>query len=507
MIIIYYIIMKRTEQKYLDDNGLTEAPKCYCGNTLKFRSYKLGYAHYCSAKCANSDPIKKERTRQNNIVKYGVENISQLQSVKKKKEGKCNKGHGKPWTEETRLAIRQTMRSRYGVDHPSQLPDYLEKRKQTWVKKYGVEHISTLETTRTSKRIKKDKITALNHPDILNIEHKDGETIYTVNCDIHGNFEIPCGIYYDRKRLGSCLCTKCQPIGFINRSKLELFVETILKNNNISFEKHKRGIIGSKELDFYIPSHRIAIECNGVYWHSDVIKTDKKYHANKYQKCLEQGIQLLQLWEDWIINKPDIVEDLILSKLGIYGEKIGARKCIVREITQTQVDSILQHHIQGTLNASHKLGLFYKNELIACMLFNKVRGSMMGKTYDGYELSRFCSIPGHQIIGGAGKLLTYFIKNTNPTKIISFSANDISMGNVYKALGFMNTKISSGSYWYIANNSLTRFHRFHFRKSELRKMGYMEGTEFEIMNKLPYHRIYDSGTTCWELDINKKEVQ
>lgn len=498
--------MNQSEEKYLNDNGLIEPPKCYCGNPLKFRSYSRGYAKYCCAACANKDPRKKEATRKNMLAKYGVENISQIKAVKDKKAGKCNKGRGKPWTEAQHKLFKATMQQRYGVDHPSQLPEYIQKRENTWLTKYGVKHISELESTKQSKRNKKDMETISNHSDIVDIVHRDGITFYICNCPIHGKFEIPSGIYYDRKRLDSELCTMCQPIGYISKSKLESFIENLLIAEGVVFQKHVRGILDKKELDFYIPSHNLAIECNGVYWHSDKVKTDKKYHFQKYSKCNLARIQLIQIWEDWIQNKPDIVRDVVRSKLGIYNERVFARKCAVKEITQIEADNILQYHIQGTIKSSYRFGLFYDGRLIACMLFNKFRGNMMGKINSGYELSRFCTIPGMQVIGGASRLLKYFIRRYNPDKITSFSANDISNGNLYKALGFINKKQSSGSYWYIQHNTLIRFHRFHFRKSELKKMGYEYGTEFEIMNKRPYHRIYDSGTTCWELMIKKEDL-
>ena len=497
--------MTRTEQKYLTDNGLSEPPKCYCGAPLNFRTYGLGYTKYCCPACANKDPRKKVKTKLNLIKKYGVENISQLQSVKDKKVGKCNKGHGKPWTDTQRDAFIATMIQKYGVAHPSQLPEYLSKREATWMAKYGVKHVSELERTKLAKRNKKDIETMLKHPDIVEIHHKNGQTIYTCTCPIHGKFEIPSGIYYDRVRIGSECCTLCQPIGCINKSKIETFIEDLLNEHGVEFQKHVRNILVKKELDFYIPSHNLAIECNGCYWHSDKIKTDKKYHFQKYSDCNTAGIQLIQMWEDWVQNKPDIVKDIILSKLGIYDERIYARKCLITEISQHDVDNILQYHIQGSIKCPHRIGLFYEGKLVACMMFNKFRGSMMGGSNIGYELSRFCTIPGVQIVGGASKMLTYFVRHYCPDKIISFSANDISNGALYKALGFINRKQSSGSYWYIENNSLIRYHRFHFRKSELKKMGYNDGTEFEIMNKLPYHRIYDSGTTCWELGIKKEE--
>lgn len=46
------------------------------------------------------------------------------------------------------------------------------------------------------------------------------------------------------------------------------------------------------------------------------------------------------------------------------------------------------------------------------------------------------------------------------------------------------------------------FYQYHFNKNQLKKMGFdISQTEAQIMSKLPYYKIYDSGTTKWTLEI------
>ena len=85
-----------------------------------------------------------------------------------------------------------------------------------------------------------------------------------------------------------------------------------MDENGIPYETNNRTILGGKELDIYIPSKQIAIECNGIYWHSYDNKPIK-YHINKYTECLNKGIQLITIWEDWIIHKPEIVRSIYLK--------------------------------------------------------------------------------------------------------------------------------------------------------------------------------------------------
>ena len=118
-----------------------------------------------------------------------------------------------------------------------------------------------------------------------------------------------------------------------------------------------------------------------------------------------------------------------------------------------------------------------------------------------FELIRFCSKPGIQVVGGASKLFKHFIEKYNPPKIISYSSNDISTGTLYGSMGF--TKVSESiSYWYI-DKQRKRYHRSNFRKCDLIKKGCpIDMSEHEWMSLQGYLCIYDCGQTKWEFINN-----
>ena len=90
---------------------------------------------------------------------------------------------------------------------------------------------------------------------------------------------------------------------------------------------------------------------------------------------------------------------------------IQARKCIVREIkNNVELNGFLQtNHLQGHVNSSIKIGLFYDESLISVMTFGKLRKSLGQKHKEGnYELLRFCNKVDHLVIGGASRLFNYF---------------------------------------------------------------------------------------------------
>ena len=93
------------------------------------------------------------------------------------------------------------------------------------------------------------------------------------------------------------LGTRCP---FCKRYKKELEIRTFLLKylNKEDIIINDRVLLNNKrEIDFYVPKKRIAIEFNGLYWHSDKFK-EKNYHLNKSKELEEKGIRLIHIFED-----------------------------------------------------------------------------------------------------------------------------------------------------------------------------------------------------------------
>lgn len=490
-----------------------------CGAPTKFKTLEIGFARTCCVACAAKDPqrifkskqtcfdrygdanynnrarfletmtgqewgFKKQSTHDTIRERYGVENISQRDDIKRKKEETCLRN--------------------YGVSNALKLDRVREAGKAAMIKKYGVDALFKLPgfRARTAEAERRKFIEA--HPDVIDIL---SDSTWVCKCPhpectkcMERIYLSRNQIYNDRKRNGSELCTKLLPIGSHNQgTTIELFIRDILDKHRIPYKTNVRNIVPPKEIDIFCPDHNIAIECNGVYWHS---MKPTNYHKEKFNTCKAQGIQLLTIWEDWVQNKPAIVESLVLSKFGIYNERIGARECDVVEVSSKRAQQFFEtNHIQGKCKSKVKLGLEHAGKLVAVMAFNN-RSKMSGcKEAEGWELIRFCSLLNTQIIGGADRLLKHFISQNKPSKIVSFSSNDISIGQLYKRLNFEEYS-SSLAYWYIQQDTLKRYHRTSFCKTRLHKMGFDTSmSEREIMEQLPYWRIYDSGTTGWVIFI------
>jgi len=139
--------------------------------------------------------------------------------------------------------------------------------------------------------------------------------------------------------------------------------------------------------------------------------------------------------------------------------------------------------------------------MVSLMTFGKERRSLGSKHKEGsWELIRFCNKINHVVIGGASKLLKYFIKNSNPDKITSFCDRRWSPNtDFYSNLGFNFIHNTDPNYWYYKNNTYEKSHRYNYRKDVLVKKGHDPNkTELEIMDGLGYLRVYDCGSSKWE---------
>jgi very-short-patch-repair endonuclease len=122
------------------------------------------------------------------------------------------------------------------------------------------------------------------------------------------------------------ICTVCNPIEKpVSETENEL-AAFVKKHYNGDIILNDRNILNGKELDIYLPELKLAIEFNGLYWHSEMEKYDN-YHVDKTNTCEKQDIQLIHIFEDDWNFKQDIVKSMLLNKFKRTDQSIFARNC------------------------------------------------------------------------------------------------------------------------------------------------------------------------------------
>jgi hypothetical protein len=299
-------------------------------------------------------------------------------------------------------------------------------------------------------------------------------------------------------------------IDFDSSSKAEKEIREFLIEHGVPANEmvyNNKKIIAPHELDIFVTSKNIGIEYNGLYFHSEIAgNKHKDYHLSKTQSAEKLQIKLIQIFEDEWKYKRNIVESRLLSSLGMFESKIGARSLTIQEITQKEKSKfLLENHLQGNDKSSKFYGLFKAQELLSVMTFSRPRLALGNKTVEKnvWELVRFCSKNKFLIVGGFSKLLNFFVKSVGPKKIITYADRRYSSmsDNVYVKNGFSVTGATKPNYFYMKKYDV-RKHRFGFNKKYLIKKYNIQDTtptEAEIMRSLRYDRIWDCGHIKFEL--------
>lgn len=389
---------------------------------------------------------------------------------------------------------------------PRDMKNIVEKRKDTWLKKYGVENPSQNAECQ-SKRLATIASRDYSVQRRLTAYEKESkgyeQVIQRVKeyvTPLFGRDEYSgsrCANVYDWKCIkcdgqfkshidwGSFpKCPTCYPKK--NSSIGEDQVAEYVKSLGFDVIRNDRSVLGNLELDIYIKDKKIAIEYNGIYWHSSE-KKRPTYHVDKFLRCKALGIHLIQIFDfEWEMSG-DIVRRRLASILGC-NTRIPARKCILVELNTSEYKTfVVQNHLSGYAAATYRYGLVYENELVAVMSFAKSR-----YTKTGMEMVRFCST--HNVVGGASKLLVHFIRQHSPDEIVSFANRCWSNGGLYRSLGFTDVTLKENNtgYWYVRDG--VKHHRSSFTKSRLVKIGYpTDQSESEIMKNAGYLKIHDCG--------------
>ena len=491
-------------------------PYCVvCNTPVKF----LGKTT-CSISCRsllaknNSEQIVNKR-KLTNLEKYGVSNAMQLDSSKQKRINTMIEKYGGKVSDKTRLLSskrsselntkgRETLKSKYGITNPGQLPTHREKSKKTLIQNFNSDSYFKSEeffNISLEKRYKKWNVIFPNSVELLDISTpKDKLTVFEnpnlllkFKCNVCNNVEeLPTETAKWRtKQTGTpCLCCSGINQGSVKQQELYDFVVSLGV-----FAQQNFILNNKKEIDVFCPAFNIGFEFNGLFWHND-LRINKTYHADKTIAAHKQNIKLIHIFEDEWDYKKDIVKSRIRNLLKLNLHKIYARRCTISTVNRIEEKAFLENnHIQGYARSTVAYGLYFENQLVSLMSFGNLNPAKgYRKEIGHYELLRFCSITNTSVVGSANKLLSKFIKDQQPIKIISFADKRWSTGELYQTLNFSQNKDTALNYWYINLKNGTRIYRYQLRKN---KSDDQSISEYENRLKQGYLRIWDCGSTKW----------
>ena len=466
--------------------------------------------------------------------KYGVSNVSSLESVKNKKIETSLKNFGvaNPF-QSARVQSKQqeTMRARHGEktsrqSHITNFDDY--KNLESWLVMFAEQHG---EKPTIAEAAQNFNVT----PSAISIQKKQQ--------NLHHLFKVA-------------------------QSQKEEEFKKFLELNfpQVIVVQNDRTTINPQELDFFFPEHNFAVEISPTSTHHSSdnklnygknVPKDKNYHLNKMSSAQAAGVELLTVfdWMPW-----DKVMEFISHRLEGSYEKTYARN--TTPVFIQKGNNTASKKVKDFINSNHVLGfnskgtqfytfLEYKGEIVAAAAWGKprtlnIKNKKKDKTNNislnnnndptTIELVRMCFAKNHSVPGGASRLLKTFIKeykntvNDGLNKIITFSDNDLGSGKIYEKLGFdvvskpvaqknyvhPDVKTSSGTNFTVKGTSLHLAGADRLLKNlpgyqptgmlckclnDFHKKGECLPSNTEIVESYGFLPVYNCGYKKWELSL------
>jgi len=481
-------------------NNIYSLPSCVvCGNDATWNKLKGGdYRECCSVKCAMLNPKRMKKIKETNLKKYGsespfgnkkvqekakvtvqqkygVDNISQLDEIKNRKKDTCKRNFGvtvplkSPIVMET---LRNTNLMRYGVENVFQNNAIRDKIKETSWHRYGTEHANQ----------NKEAMVFLLNKEWLTEQHN-------VHKQTIGQIALGLGVcndtittYFKKHKIATITHS---------RSIAERDIATWIESLGIDIVTNTKKIIGL-ELDIYIPQYKLAIEYNGLYYHSTAQGKDSNYHLNKTQLCEAQGIRLIHIFEDEWRDQQQKCKDTLLHLMNRSKKGVYARNTTIREINWPTARKFLnQYHLLNAGSCGNKrIGAYDNNDnLIGVMVFGQTNNEHGDSSV--VELKRFVTNKKNNP-GLGSKMFKHAIRTFGYNEIIAYVDRRWFTGLVKQHIGFVRVGYTKPALWW--TDYTNRQHRRFISKKDLVAKGHPAHlSKSKILESIGYDTIWDSG--------------
>lgn len=305
-------------------------------------------------------------------------------------------------------------------------------------------------------------------------------------CELHGKFsQTPNNHISKNHRCPACAQTQ---------SRIHLDIEDFIKSLGYKTITNDRSLIHPYELDIVVPEIPLAIEVDGLYWHSyNHLETRRQIrrHSNKVDMAVAAGIRLICIRENEWNDKTDIIKSRLRTIVGI-SRRIYARCCKVIKISDREYKKfVIATHLQGYRSASDIYGLIYNNELVSIMSFSPHNAT---ENQNNWEIMRFSTTLDTIVVGGASRLFKHFLNDISPKSVITYADRRYTTGIVYENMGFNLANITKPNYNYVKNSKIFSRQKFQKHKLPYLLANFDESlTEAENMFNNGYRRLWGAG--------------
>lgn len=292
-------------------------------------------------------------------------------------------------------------------------------------------------------------------------------------------------------------CRDCNPRSVFEQ-QVSTFIQSLLSDAEIIYGD--KSILENREIDIVIPGLKIAIECNGVWWHSSAVERIQKnpdYHSEKSQLARKKGYTLIHIWEDdWDLH-PGFIKNQLTRLIEQHRSSEKSKKSntphnfTIERIDDAQtLDSWNKKHPQKSSQP----------QVIYCLMdeHNCIHAALEIKES---EIIRFSSL--HYIPQALTRLIKY-AEQDNPAIAQWFTVldSDFPLSSEFKEAGFTLKRRLSPKTTYMGSHTKMRrvdpseYHLKRFKSDP--SLQYEKG--WTLKEALKANRIYtirNSGFERW----------
>lgn len=464
----------------------TEARTCQvCGEDFetKKRTDKFLCSNECKYEYQRKEDVKSdmvEKAVETQKKKYGGVGFASDELNEKARKTNLQQNGGRKYT--NRKKFKETMDKRYsgiGVESSEIRQKVRETRKKNFYNRIL-----------NGERLREYIEPLFSEKEYLRGEYSD---YYKFKCKKCGNkFE-------DRLKDGNVpRCYNCNPI-YCGDSSLENelfeFVKSIL-DSNVTINQNDRNVVDKNmEFDIFVPEFNVGIEFNGLYWHSDLVKSSRNYHLNKTKECENKGIQLIHVFENEWKHKKNIVKKKIKQTFGKIERSVDQKNMNVKKLSEKKKDGFLEiNHLHGSDKSDYGFGLYESGKLVGIITFIENENVL--------EISRFCF--SRPIKKGFKKLFWETVEKINQMSkgVVSYVDRRYpSKGKMYEDVGFNFVGKTDPKDWYFKNGSDRLKRKAQVKKKNLEKFD-SNLSDWKNMKLNDYNRIWDCGKYKYEIFLN-----
>ncbi len=265
-----------------------------------------------------------------------------------------------------------------------------------------------------------------------------------------------------------------------------------------------KEIIAPYHLDIVVPAAKLAIEYDGVYFHSTVNPKGSadRHMSEKSKLAARQGYRLIHVFESEYTNNKALVTRYILHAAGVPDQRREmARACSVVELAEKDSAPFFEeNHLQGPVVRSGRVfGLQIAGETVAAMQFAPMR--FYGAKIDQGALEMVRYATACSVVGGMSKLFTAALRVMKPRTVVTYSDNRWFSGDSYERLGFVRESFGEPSTIVVNKKLMTHVSRSEITHTKLKQK---LGDQYDAMiphkvlaYKAGYLILFDCGQSKW----------